>query len=102
MSPDESKEKLPVVVRAEGASRRRSGISSACVISRFFRFWSYPVFRDQKANRNGDDKGDGKELCDLLVVFGNDVLIFSDKSCAFPNSGNIQVSTGPALVSAGL
>jgi hypothetical protein len=26
----------------------------------------------------------GKELCDLLVVFGNDVLIFSDKSCAYP------------------
>jgi hypothetical protein len=23
-----------------------------------------------------------KELCDLLVVFGDDLIIFSDKSCA--------------------
>lgn len=25
----------------------------------------------------------GKELCDLLVVFGDDILIFSDKNCEF-------------------
>jgi hypothetical protein len=47
--------------------------------------WSYPsVFRDQKTG----GKGDGKELCDLLVVFGSDVLIFSDKNCAFPDTGD--------------
>lgn len=44
----------------------------------FLSLWSYPnVYRS-----------DGKEVCDLLVVFGDDVLIFSDKSCAFPNAGN--------------
>lgn len=48
----------------------------------FLRLWSYPnPFRDQ---------GGGKEICDLMVVFGDDILIFSDKSCAFPDSGNLQ------------
>jgi hypothetical protein len=46
----------------------------------FLKLWSYPnVFRMH-----------GKELCDLLVVFENDVIIFSDKSCQFPNSGDLQ------------
>lgn len=46
----------------------------------FLGFWSYAnPFRNQ---------GDGKELCDLLVVCGNHIIIFSDKSCEFPNSGN--------------
>ncbi len=26
----------------------------------------------------------------MLVVFGDDVVIFSDKSCAFPNTGNLR------------
>jgi len=39
----------------------------------FLSMWSYqnPFYRH------------GKELCDVLVVFGNDVLIFSDKSIGF-------------------
>lgn len=46
----------------------------------FLSLWSYPnVYTDE--GRKG--KGDGKELVDLLVVFGNDVLLFSDKACAF-------------------
>jgi hypothetical protein len=54
----------------------------------FLSLWSYPnVFTDE-GRANG--KGDGKELCDLLVVFGNDVLLFSDKDCAF--RGDIDVS----------
>lgn len=50
--------------------------------STFLSLWSYQgIFRDQ---------GRGKEICDLLVVFGNHILIFSDKSCKFPNSGNLR------------
>lgn len=45
----------------------------------FLSLWSIP-------NPHTDDglekRGEGKELCDLLVVFGDDVIIFSDKSCA--------------------
>lgn len=47
----------------------------------FLRLWSYPnLYRDQ---------GGGKELCDLLVVSGDHIIIFSDKSCVFPNTGDI-------------
>lgn len=54
--------------------------------------WSYPgVFRDQ-GRRNG--KGDGKEVCDLLVVFENHIIIFSDKECNFADSGNLEVDWG--------
>lgn len=53
----------------------------------FLSLWSYPgVYRDQ--GRAGG-KGDGKEVADLLVVFEDHVLIFSDKDCAFPDSGDL-------------
>ena len=46
----------------------------------FLRLWSYPnLYRDQ---------GSGKELCDVLIVFGNNIIIFSDKSCAYPSTGD--------------
>jgi hypothetical protein len=46
----------------------------------FLSLWSYPnVFGES-----------GKELCDLLVVFENDIIIFSDKDCTFPNSGDFK------------
>lgn len=51
--------------------------------------WSYPnVYTDE--GRSG--KGAGKELCDLLVVFGNDVILFSDKCCAFQHHEAVAVA----------
>ena len=38
-----------------------------------------------------NDKCSGQKVCDLLVVFGNDIIIFSDKDCAFPNTGDIEL-----------
>src|SRR2546425_314419 len=79
--------RLPVVLRAKGVTPAERYLQRLCEQS-FLALWSYPsVFRDQKMS----GKGDGKEICDLLVVFGDDVLIFSDKSCAFPDSGNIRL-----------
>lgn len=47
----------------------------------FFSLWSYPnPFRKHKL---------GKELCDLLVVFGDEIIIFSDKDIAFPSEGDL-------------
>jgi hypothetical protein len=44
----------------------------------FLSLWSYPnVYRQS-----------GKELCDNLVVFREHIIIFSDKSCQFPDTGN--------------
>lgn len=47
----------------------------------FLSLWSYPnLFQKHKG---------AKELCDLLVVFENHIIIFSDKDCKFGNSGDI-------------
>lgn len=46
----------------------------------FLSLWSYP----------GLFKKPGKELCDILIVFGNDIIIFSDKNCKFPKSDNLE------------
>jgi hypothetical protein len=37
------------------------------------------------------DKALGQEVCDLLVIFENHILIFSDKACEFPDTGNAEV-----------
>jgi hypothetical protein len=53
----------------------------------FLGLWSYPnTFIDKRPA----GKGDGKELCDLLVVCGDHILIVSDKSIGWP-SGNDTV-----------
>lgn len=48
----------------------------------FLNLWSYPSpYRDQKLL----GAGDGKELCDLLVVCGQHIIIFSEKAIDWPN-----------------
>lgn len=55
----------------------------------FLQLWSYVnVFRDQGKTA---PTGDGKEMCDVLVVFGDVVILFSDKSCRFPQTGKIEL-----------
>ena len=51
--------------------------------------WSIPgPYTDEGLARSGR----GAELCDLMVVFGDDVLLFSDKDCAFPQLTNIELA----------
>ena len=67
------------IVQAEGVTTTERLLKSLCDHS-FLKMWTYPgIFRDQ-GNGAG---GHGKEICDVLVVFANDILIFSDKSCQF-------------------
>lgn len=57
----------------------------------FFGLWSYPnVYRDEGLKKNGI----GQEVADLIVFFGNDIIIFSDKDIAFPKNENIKISWG--------
>lgn len=71
--------------KSSGTTASEQYLASLCTNS-FLSFWSYPnLFRDQG---RPEGKGDGKELCDLLVVFSEDVIIFSDKSCNFPDTGD--------------
>ncbi len=71
--------------RSFGTTASERALHRLCTET-FLSLWSYAnVYRDQGRPKQG---ADGKELCDLLVVFGRHVLIFSDKSCGFPDSGD--------------
>jgi len=55
----------------------------------FLDLWSYPnVYVDRRSN---GPLTQGKELGDLLVVCGDFVLIFSDKSINWPEKGDIHL-----------
>jgi len=72
----------PKIFRASGTTPSERYLAGLCEKS-FLSLWSYPnLFID---------KGGGQELCDLLVVFGDQVIIFSDKSCSFPESGDVNL-----------
>jgi len=48
----------------------------------FLDLWSYPnPFRDQRINTNGE----GKELCDFLVICDPHIIIFSEKNITWPD-----------------
>lgn len=65
----------PAISRADGITASERYLKKLCDRT-FLSLWSYPnVYRDQ----SGASKGEGKEVCDLLVVFENHVIIFSDK-----------------------
>ncbi|WP_128910788.1 hypothetical protein [Tropicibacter alexandrii] len=55
----------------------------------FLDLWCYPnIYSDKRGHKSGD----GKEICDLLVTFGDDVLIFSDKYIEWKPHEDIEVS----------
>jgi len=85
-SPNRARDRIPIH-KAEGVTPSEKYLNGLCE-STFLSLWSYPgIFRDQKKK----GVGDGKELCDMLVVFDEHVLIFSDKHCSFPSSGNLKL-----------
>lgn len=67
------------IVRADGVTAAERHLKRLCDRT-FLSLWSYPgVYRDQ---------GGGKEVADLLAVFGDHLVIFSDKDCAYPDTGD--------------
>jgi len=79
---DDRPEQLrPPVVKAEGSTKSERYLAKLADRS-FLNLWAYPSpFRDQKQGGTGD----GKEVCDLLVVCGAHVIIFSEKTIEWPN-----------------
>lgn len=55
----------------------------------FLSLWAHPNVYTDEGKPSG--KGVGKELCDLLVVFGSDVIVFSDKHCRYKETGDDAV-----------
>src|SRR5262249_23054470 len=79
-------------IRSSGVTRAERYLSVLCERT-FLSLWSYPgVYGDQLVGTMGREskQREGKEVADLLVVFERHVILFSDKDCAFPNSGNLD------------
>lgn len=71
-----------IVQKSEGLTKTEQRLA-ALGYKTFLKLWSYPNPYKMQTN--------GKELCDLLVVFDNHIIIFSDKDCSYGDSGNPQV-----------
>jgi hypothetical protein len=82
--------------RIQSSIHRRDGTTIAerylkrlCEHS-FLSLWSYAsVYRDQFDSPTAKI---GKEVCDLLVVFENHIIIFSDKDCVYPDGENEELN----------
>ena len=78
-----------IILKSDGANASEKYLSALCSDT-FLSLWSYPnLYRDK--GRTGS-KGDGKELCDLLVVFEKHVIMFSDKMCIYPSTEDVQLN----------
>jgi len=89
---DDRPEQLrPAIIKGVGVTETERYLANLAEKS-FLNLWSYPSpYRDQKIGGNG--AGDGKELCDLLVVCGDHIIIFSEKNIEWPN-GDLNVAWG--------
>jgi hypothetical protein len=71
----------PAIIKAVGVTPSERYLARLADRS-FLNLWAYPSpYRDQKQG----GAGDGKELCDLLVVCGDHVIIFSEKTVNWPS-----------------
>lgn len=72
--------------KADGVTAAERYLARLCE-KNFLSLWSYPgVYRDQGKPEKG---GHGKEICDLLVIFDQHVIVFSDKHCQLQDSGDV-------------
>ena len=77
----------PPVIKAEGVTPSERYLAKIAEKS-FLNLWSYPSsYRDQKQGGHGN----GKEICDLLVVCGSYIIIFSEKTVSWPK-GDLDVA----------
>jgi SEC-C motif-containing protein len=75
------------ISKSKGVNSSEEYLNKLCN-STFLSLWSYAgIFRDQGVSQTGI----GKELCDLLIVFEDHIIIFSDKYCEFPDTGNLRL-----------
>lgn len=71
---------MPPIEKSPGLTDSERLLADLCQDT-FLSLWSYPnLFR-----------APGQELCDVLVVFDDHLIIFSDKSCKFPDTGDLRL-----------
>jgi len=72
-------QKQEVITKSTGLNEAEEYLTKLCEKT-FLSLWGYAnIYRKP-----------GKELCDLLVVFGNHIIIFSDKNCQFKITKDIK------------
>lgn len=76
------------IERSPGSTPSERYLARACERT-FLSLWSYPNLYTPEGRRNG---GAGKELCDLLVVFGSHIIVFSDKDVSFNKTADTTVA----------
>lgn len=74
---------------AEGVNESERLLMRLCRKS-FLSLWAYANLHTAQDMREG--KGSAKEFADVLVVFGNDVIIFSDKHIHFQNDRSLDTA----------
>ncbi len=79
------------IIKSSGFTNSEKYLAEICNYT-FLSLWSYPNLFTDEGRKYG--KGDGNELCDVLVVFRNHVFIFSDKDIQFKNTGNLEIDWG--------
>ena len=77
------------VERADGVTESECYLKRLCDRT-FLSLWSYSgVYSDEGLAQIKQ----GKEVCDLLVVFEDNIIIFSDKDCQFWKSRGSEISS---------
>jgi hypothetical protein len=94
LAPPDEEPSLDAVTIAQPIHRSKGSNASERLLAdlgeqAFLNLWSYPnLFYDKKQG----SKGDGKELCDMLVVCGDDVIIFSDKHVKYQDDKPVEIA----------
>lgn len=87
--PHAAVRKLFDLADAEGVNESERILTKLCRDS-FLRLWTQTnVYNDEGFK---DGKGSTKELCDALVIFGHDVIVFSDKHINFQGDKALNVA----------
>lgn len=81
--------KLFDLLETEGVNESERILTGLCRHT-FLRLWSQTNVYTDDGFKNG--KGATKELCDALVVFGKDVILFSDKHVIFNEAKGLKVA----------
>lgn len=74
---------------SEGVNESERILTNLCRRS-FLRLWSQTNIYTDEGFKDG--KGGTKELCDALVIFGNDVIVFSDKHIKFQADKELKIA----------
>lgn len=81
---------LKPIQKGEGSTPGERELTKLADLA-FFGLWSYPSVHRRIVKGGRTIK---HEVVDLIVVFGKDVILFSEKDIKFPSTGDTKVNWG--------